>query len=84
MAHRKPLKYRDLRKRLKVFGIAEEKARGKGSERMFVGIVNGRVERIPTRCHNEGDEKPVAVIESIRRRFNLTKEHGITDKQFYG
>ncbi len=80
---KKPLKYRELRKRLKKYGIAEDKKRGKGSERMFVGFVDGRMVTYPTKCHNEGDEKPVPVIESIRRHFHLTEEHGITDEQFY-
>jgi hypothetical protein len=34
----KNLSYRALRRTLKSFGIEEEKQRGKGSERMFVGI----------------------------------------------
>jgi hypothetical protein len=79
----KPLPYRALRKILKSFGIVEEKSRGKGSERMFAGVVGGRVERYPTKCHNEGDEKPKAVIKAIRRRFHLTEEFGVTDKDFY-
>ncbi|MCC6123387.1 MAG: hypothetical protein IT426_00345 [Pirellulales bacterium] len=79
---KKPLKYRELRKKLKKYHIEENKVRGKGSERMFVGIVNGRVIKYPTKCHNEGDEKPIAVIEAIRRHFNLTLEHGISDKDF--
>lgn len=84
MARKKPLKYRDLRKRLKSFGISEDKSRGKGSERMFVGVVEGQVVRYPTKCHSEGQEKPVPVIEAIRRRFHLTEEHGVTDQDFYG
>jgi hypothetical protein len=80
---KKPLKYRDLRKKLKKYNIVEDKFRGKGSERMFVGIVNGRVLKYPTKCHNEGDEKPVAVIEAIRRHFKISSEHGISDKEFY-
>jgi hypothetical protein len=84
MARKRPLTYGDLRKRLRQFGILEEKKRGKGSERMFVGVVEGRVVRYPTKCHHEGQEKPVPVIEAIRRRFQLTEAHGITDKAFYG
>src|SRR5437867_2759738 len=80
----KPLPYRTLRKVLKSFGIEEEKRRGKGSERMFAGVVNGRVERYPTKCHSEGDEKPKAVIKAIRRRFGLTEADGVTDQDFYG
>ena len=51
---------------------------------MFVGHVDGRPTTYPTKCHNEGDEKPTPVIEAIRRHFHLTEEHGITDKEFYG
>jgi hypothetical protein len=80
---KKPLKYRDLRRRLKKRGIEESKVRGKGSERRFVGYVAGRKIVYPTKCHNEGMEKPVPVIEAIRRRFHLTEEYGVTDEEFY-
>ena len=75
---KKPLKYRDLRKRLKRYGVSENKRRGKGSERMFEGVVRGRVVRYPTKCHHEGDEKPIAVIEAIRRALSSlkTRRHG--------
>ncbi len=43
----RPLSYRRLRKILKSFGIQEDAKRGKGSERMFVGIVAGRMVRYP-------------------------------------
>ena len=79
----KPLSYRALRKILRTFGIAEERRRGKGSERMFAGVVGRRVQRYPTKCHNEGDTKPKGVIRAIRRHFHLTEEDGITDKDFY-
>src|SRR5947209_17150693 len=69
-----PLKYRRLRAILKTFGVLEEAGRGKGSERMLVGVVERKVLRYPTRCHNEGDEKPRAVIRAIRRHFKLTEE----------
>jgi len=78
------LKYRVLRAILKTYGIVEEKGRGKGSERMLVGIVAGKVIRLPTRCHNEGDQKPVGVIRSIRRHFKLTEQDGVKDEDFYG
>ena len=75
--------YRRLRKILKTFGIAEDKSRGKGSERMFVGVVNGIVTRYPTKCHGEGDLKPKGVIRAIRLHFQLTEEFGISDEDFY-
>jgi hypothetical protein len=79
-----PLKYRRLRAILKTFGVLEDSTkRGKGSERMFVGIVQGQITRLPTKCHNEGDEKPKAVIRSIRRHFKLTENDGVDDEEFY-
>jgi hypothetical protein len=30
----------------------------------------------PTKCHNEGEDKPVAVIEAVRRAFHLSEEPG--------
>jgi hypothetical protein len=79
-----PLKYRRLRAILRTFNVYEDSTkRGKGSERMFVGIVESRTIRYPTRCHNEGDDKPPAVIKAIRRTFHLTEAHGVTDVEFY-
>ena len=51
---------------------------------MFVGIVNGRLVKYPTKCHGEGKEKPVGVIRAIRRHFGLTEQDGVTDEDFYG
>lgn len=80
-----PLKYRRLRAILKTFSVNEDSSkRGKGSERMLVGVVDGKVIRLPTKCHNEGDEKPRAVIRSIRRQLKLTEADGVTDEDFYG
>lgn len=50
MGQKTPLRYRDLRAILKKSGISEDKSRGKGSERMFVGIVAGRTVRYPTKA----------------------------------
>jgi hypothetical protein len=57
--------------------------RGKGSHRMFVGYVDGRRVSYPTKCHDEGDEKPIPVIDAIRRAFHLTDEYGVSDEDFY-
>ena len=79
-----PLPYRKLRKILKSYGIEEDKKRGKGSERMFVGMVDNKIVKYPTKCHNEGDTKPIGVIKAIRRTFKLTNDNGVSDKDFYG
>lgn len=79
----KPIKYRELRRILKTFNIKEEKRRGKGSERMFVGLVDSRTITYPVKCHNEGEDKPKAVVAAVRRAFALTKKDGIEDRDFY-
>lgn len=78
-----PLTYRRLRAILKSHGITEDPKRGKGSERMLVGIVDGRLIHYPTKCHGDGDEKPYQVIKAIRRAFKLTKADGVSDHDFY-
>ncbi len=77
------LKYRKLLKILRRFGINEVKARGKGSHRMLFGVVDGGLVKHPIKCHNDGEEKPKAVIASIRRVFKLTPKDGVTDNDFY-
>jgi hypothetical protein len=78
------LKYRDLIKRLKLFGVDEDRNRGKGSERLLTRIVAGKKYSVTTNCHRESDQKPKAVIKSIRRRLKLTSADGVSDIEFYG
>lgn len=77
------LKYRKLLKILRRFGINEVKDRGKGSHRLLVGIVDGGLVKHPIKRHNDGEEKPKAVIASIRRVFKLTPRDGVSDNDFY-
>lgn len=76
------LKYRELLKRLKTFGVTEGK--GKGSERKLTRMVGGIKHSTTTKCHGENDQKPKAVIAAIRRRLRLTVNDGVSDKEFYG
>ena len=78
------LKYRELLRRLKLFGVSEIKSRGKGSERLLRRIVGGHKYSTTTKCHNDNDQKPVAVIRAIRRRLKLTDKDGVSDAEFYG
>jgi hypothetical protein len=79
-----PLKYRQLFRILKRYGVWEDRRRGRGSERMLCREVGGRVERSPIRCHNEGEDKPKGVVASVRRRLKLTESDGVSDREFYG
>ena len=78
-----PLKHRRLLRILKRFNAYEDSRRGKGSERMLCRMVEGRLEKYPIRCHSENDQHSRAVIRAVRRRFRLTKEHGVSDDDFY-
>lgn len=80
----KPLKYRNLRKILRRYGIEENKCRGKGSHRMFVAVVDGQQRRYPVRRHSESDELGAAIVSAVRRRFGLTPDRGVSDDEFYG
>lgn len=79
----RPLKYRKLLQILRRFGIREERARGKGSHRLLIGVVDGAIVKHPIKCHNDGEDKPKAVVASVRRAFRLTPEAGVSDKDFY-
>ena len=78
------LKYRELLRRLKLFGVVEDRSRGRGSERLLTRIVDGRRYSTTTKCHSDSDQKPKAVIKSIRRRLKLTPDDGVSDDAFYG
>lgn len=71
----KPLKYRELRKKLGKFGVQEFRKRGKGSERMLHHPnINGRPVWYPMKCHGEGDELSKHIVRAARERFNIKLE----------
>jgi hypothetical protein len=80
----RPLKYRELLKILKRFAVREEKGRGKGSERLLRRMVGAKKYSTTIRCHNEGEQKPQAVVAATRRRLKLTPADGVSDAEFYG
>ena len=79
----RPLKYRILLKSLRRIGITEDKTRGKGSHRMLFAVVDGGLVKHPIKCHNDGEEKPKAVVASIRRVLKITTKDGVNDNDFY-
>jgi hypothetical protein len=74
------ISYRELRERLKAFGVHENKGRGKGSERLFIQIdpATGRNRSYPIKCHGEGDDVGKGTLKACLRRFDITNE------QFWG
>ncbi|GAI08981.1 unnamed protein product [marine sediment metagenome] len=70
----RPLKYRELRKKLRdLRGVQEKK--GKGSERiLYHPNINGKPAFYPVKCHGEGDELSKPVVRAARQRFNIPIE----------
>lgn len=79
----RPVKYRDLVKILKKFGLYIDTSRGKGSERM---IVKGNPPQLtyPIPFRTENDDVKRCYIRAIRQKFKLTPEDGVSDQEFYG
>jgi len=71
-----PIPYRELRERLAIFGVLENKGRGKGSERLFVGIhrITGQKSSYPIKCHNEGSNVGIGTLKACLRRFGISNE----------
>jgi hypothetical protein len=74
-----PLKHRELLSKLKDFGVIEVKSRGKGSERILIlksGLAGNRYKgpQIPIKCHGEGTEHSIRVIDAVLRRFNIAPD----------
>jgi hypothetical protein len=80
----RPIKYRDLLRLVRKFGVYEDKKRAKGSERLWIRTnPDGTKSSIPVTCHGENYVIGVGLVRAIRRRFQLTKQDGISDREFY-
>ena len=80
----KPIRYRDLLKIIGRYGVYEDKKRAKGSERLWVKeYPDGTKRSIPVTCHSENYVIGIGFVKAIRRRFSLTEQEGIPDKNFY-
>ena len=73
----RPLKYHQLLRQLRKFGVIEFTKRGKGSERYFVRpLVPGTTKGPSTTvgCHGSGDEIKIGTIAACLRRLNIKPE----------
>lgn len=69
----RPLKYSEIRRKLRKFGVQEEMR--KGAKRMlFHDNINGKPASYPMDIHSEGQEFSRPVVRSIRERFNISVE----------
>lgn len=78
MPERAALKYRELLKRLKGFGVVEMSLRrGKGSELILLKPVEAgslKGPQYPIKCHGPGTEISIPVINAVLRRFGIDSE----------
>lgn len=65
----KRLTYRELKKKLKDYGIEELTKRGKGSERIFFQSATKKF--IPVTCHGEGKQLGIGLLKAVMRKFDL-------------
>ena len=69
----KPLRYRDILRLLRKFGVQE--IQRKGAKRMlFHPNINGKPSSYPMDIHSEHQEFSRPVVRSIRDRFNIPIE----------
>ncbi len=77
---RGPIKQRDLFKILRRYHVEIDPSRGKGSHMMLRRIIEGIIRSYPL---PDRDEYNLSYVAALRRRFELTDEHGVTDDDFY-
>lgn len=78
----RPLKLRELRKILKRYDVREDMSRGKGSHTVFFRDVDGKTVSFPVPT-NKSELEP-AYQRSLRKKFRLRDEDGVSDSEFYG
>ena len=77
------MKFRDLKKVLSRFGIEWDARRGKGSHGAFVGLSHvSRLRRVYVLPASQQKEVSQAYLNPLRRTFELTSEHGVSDGLF--
>ena len=72
MPKNKRLKYGQLIKKLKPFGIIVIEKRGKGSERMLYQEKTGL--SFPITFHKKDHQYSIGLLKAMQRKFNLPKD----------
>lgn len=73
--NRRRMKYRELVRRLRKYGVYVDAKRGKGSHRMLCkDHDDGRLSHTPITCHKESQEYPPSVILAILYTFSIPVE----------
>ncbi len=74
------LKFYDLRRILRSYGVTEAKNRGKGSHTLFEKQLSDGKYSYP--IPNDTDVNP-AYVKGARKKFRLLPSDGVTDPEFF-
>ncbi len=77
----RPLKLRELKRILKRYGIVENSSLGKGSHTTFVQVLPTGTFTYPVPTTR--NDILICYIRGCRKKFGLTEEDGVSDKEFY-
>ena len=77
----KPLKFRQLARILRSFGVEWDARQGKGSHGVFFAYIGGGKVTYP--IPRGGDLVQKCYVKECRRKFKLTEGDGVTDEEFY-
>ncbi len=79
------MKFRALRKKLAQYDIAWDESLGKGSHGVFVGLtLRTRIRRVFPLPASQQKDVSQPYLKSLRRKFELTPDDDISDKEFFG
>ena len=78
------MKFRKLKKKMAEYDISWDGAIGKGSHGAFVGRSHKtKARQTHVLPKSQQDEVHSNYIGPLRRAFELTPEHGVSDKEFF-
>jgi hypothetical protein len=72
----------ELRSILRRYGVAEDRAMGKGSHTTFLKRIEGSIVTYPVPTTRK--DVLVCYVRGCRKKFRLRPHDGVSDKEFYG
>jgi hypothetical protein len=76
------VKLKVLRKILRRYGVQEDSSRGDGSHTLFYKTFEDGTFSYPVPTHHS--DVLICYVKGLRKKFRLTKQHGVSDEEFYG
>ena len=78
------MKFRKLKKKLADYGILWDPTVGRGSHGAFVGLTRiTKTREVHVLPQSQQEEIQAKYLNPLRRTFELTQEHGVSDDEFF-